>query len=78
MGLDDLSNKAEKKAGEERVEELSEKLGVEDKEELERLDDRISTMSQIIVSQEQEIESMRHKIDSLEELLNYLIELVDK
>jgi len=70
-GIEELVNDAE----EDEVDEMSNKLGVEDREELERLDDRISDIHELLVKIDKQLEETKDKLRTHE---NAISELQDR
>lgn len=68
-GMDELLDSAEQ----EEVQEVADKLGVDDKEDLQQLDDRISDLYELLVSQDKKIEQLERRLDVQEELIRKLI-----
>lgn len=69
MGLEDIAKGAKKDQKEDDKEELEEELGVENVEDLERLDDRLSSMVNSLTTQDQEIEELENEINILKSAL---------
>ena len=72
MALDDLADNAKEHADKKKAKELASKLGVGNREELEELDDRIGTISQMLVSQDKRIEELEEEVETLRTLVRNL------
>lgn len=58
MALEDIANDVEEETKEEEVEELSNELGIEDKEDLEHLSDRITRLFNTVESIDRKLEEL--------------------
>jgi len=65
MGLDDIIDSGKEDAKESKVNELAEELGVEDKEDLEKLNNQMKTLSEIVISLDKEVEELREEVSAL-------------
>lgn len=73
MGLDDLVDDHEESAEEDKAEELADELGIEDKEELERLDGRISRVYEHMILLDAQVERLSNDMKQMKKLLGELI-----
>lgn len=62
MGLDDLVENEKDEEDKEKAETLSDELGIESKEELEELDDRISRLYESHINNDKRIESLEDDV----------------
>lgn len=58
MALEDITKDAEEETKEEKVDEVSDELGVEDKEDLENLNDRIKRVHQMLDSIDKNLQEL--------------------
>lgn len=63
MGLDDLGDNQKEKKKQEQAESVAEKLGVESKEDLDELEDRIQTMAELIISMDKKLEEIETRLN---------------
>lgn len=80
MALDNLGDKKKEEDQDwldeqkkEEVEELATELGLEDKDDLEELDGRLDTISQIAISADKRITQLEERMDRIENLSNLMI-----
>lgn len=69
MGLDDLVDDTKESKEKEEVNTLSEELGVDDLEDLEKVDGRLQDLFQIMISQDRRIEELEDDIRVLKSLV---------
>lgn len=65
MALDDVIDGAKDDTKSSKAQELAEELGVEDKEDLEELNERVETLSNIIISLDKEVEKLSEQVTML-------------
>jgi len=72
-GVDDLIDDADEDADERQVQEAKDKLDIEDKEELEELDDRLSRAYKLILQYDSRIEQLEEEVETLRSTVVKLI-----
>jgi uncharacterized coiled-coil protein SlyX len=77
MGLDDMGESARQSKDEEETEQLKEELGVEDKDDLERLEKRTQTQSKIEMALDSRVEELEKEVKVLRKALAAVIEELD-
>lgn len=75
MALDDLSESVEEETKKERTEDVAEKLGLEDREELEKMDDRLSDMFNLYLSIDKRLEETEGDLKSIKSEIQQLREM---
>lgn len=78
MGLDDLTDEVEGEVAESEVEELTDKLGIEDKQELEELDDRLSTMFSMYSSLASTVDEIEKEVKIHKKVLGTVLEELEE
>lgn len=78
MGLDDLGDKKQEEVKEEQAEEIADKLGIEDTEDLQALDQRISDMSSELVSFHKSIERLEEKMENNRLMIRSVLTILDE
>lgn len=73
MGLDDLVDNTKDEADEEKVNDLADELGIEDREDLENLDGRIGRLFEHIILLDGKVERMEEEVSQVKKLLGELI-----
>lgn len=74
MGLDDLVDGQEEDAKEKKISTKAEKLGVEDQEELDRLDDRLNRAVEGQINNDKRIEDLEEEVKMLKRAVLHLAE----
>lgn len=74
MGLDDLVDSTKDEADKEKVNNLADELGIEDREDLENLDGRIGRLFEHIILLDGKVERMEEEVSQVKRLLGELIE----
>lgn len=77
MALDDLGDKVKEETKEEKAEEKVEKLGIDDPEELEKLDQLLSDTSVNLVQIDGKIEELRDQMKYQERMIRTVIQVLD-
>lgn len=62
MALDDLVEDKEAEKEKEKLKELKDTLGIENKEDLDKLDDRLNLLAEIIIIHDKKIEELEDKL----------------
>lgn len=76
MGLDELVDDHEQEHEEEETRNLLDELGIESREELEAMDGRIGSLSEMVISLDSRVERLNDRLERQEKLLSNLIEEV--
>lgn len=76
MGLNDLGENEKERVQEEQSEELATELGVEDKEDLERLDDRLNTLLELTNSNGKRLEEVENDMRTYKRMVTQLMDRV--
>lgn len=72
-GLDDVIDEADDDADKRKVQNIADKLGVEDKEELENLDDRLDDAYEMVIEYDRRIEKLEEQVSILTSAVNELL-----
>jgi len=72
-GVDELISSADESAEEEQVEDITDELGIDDKEELEELDDRLDRAYELILQYDNRIEQLEEEVKTLRATIVKLI-----
>lgn len=70
MGLDELADNKKEEQKNNKVEGLKEELGVEDKEDMQELDSRLSKALQMIITMDRRIEELEGRLAVIERALS--------
>jgi len=62
MALDDMVDGAKDETKSNKAQELAEELGVEDKEDLEELNEQVKTLSEIIINLDKKVENLNEQV----------------
>lgn len=67
MALEDVTSDAEEDAKEELTEDIKTELGIEDKETLEKVDDRLRDATQFAVDLDKRIQDLEDRLNKIED-----------
>lgn len=62
MGLDELVDDVEESKKKEELQNLADKLGIEDREDMEELDQRLDRMLAIVLTLERDVEELKKEV----------------
>lgn len=72
MGLDDIAQDAKEDQKEKETEDVAEKLGIKDKEDLERLDDRLNRILNIVTKLDNDVNQLEEEIGDIKTITREL------
>lgn len=76
MGLGDIAQDKKKESKKEATSEIADELGIEDKDELEKMDGRLGRILSIVVSLDKKVEVLEDKIELVKEKQDEILEEV--
>jgi len=76
MGLGDIAEDKKEEAQKEVTEDIADELGIEDKDDLEKMDGRLGRILSIVVSLDKKVESLEEKLEMVKNTQDEILQEV--